>query len=99
ELVIPPAWTDVWICRTADGHLQATGRDTRERKQYLYHERWGEISNLEKFARLHAFGRALPGIRSAVREALDEDQEPTLRRMCAVLVALLDCTCARIGNE
>ncbi len=99
ELVIPPAWTDVWICRTADGHLQATGRDTRERKQYLYHERWGEISNLAKFARLHAFGRALPGIRAAVREALEEDEEPTLRRMCAALVALLDCTCARIGNE
>src|SRR5690606_13777178 len=86
------------ICRSADGHLQATGRDDRGRKQYVYHERWGEISNLAKFARLHAFGRALPVIRAEVREAIRED-EPTLRKMCAVLVALLDRTYARIGNE
>lgn len=98
KLAIPPAWTDVWICRSADGHLQATGRDLRQRKQYVYHERWGEISNLAKFARLHAFGRALPTIRRAVRDAID-DEEPTLRKICATLVALLDRTYARIGSE
>lgn len=98
ELAIPPAWEEVWICRSDDGHVQATGRDARGRKQYVYHERWSEISNLAKFARLHGFGRTLPGIRAAVREAIEED-EPTLRKMCAVLVALLDRTFARIGNE
>ncbi len=97
-LAIPPAWTEVWICRSADGHLQATGRDDRERKQYLYHERWSEVSNLAKFARLHAFGQALPGIRAAVSEAMDE-KEPTLDKMCATLVTLLDQTHARVGNE
>jgi DNA topoisomerase I len=98
RLAIPPAWEDVWICRSADGHLQATGRDDRDRKQYLYHERWSEISNLAKFARLHAFGRALPGIRAAVSKAMDEDA-PTLHKMCATLVTLLDQTHARVGNE
>lgn len=97
-LAIPPAWSDVWICRSADGHLQATGRDDRERKQYVYHEFWGEVSNLAKFARLHAFGRVLPNVRGTVQEAL-KDQEPTLRKACAALVALLDRTYARIGNE
>lgn len=97
-LAIPPAWEEVWICRSADGHLQATGRDDRERKQYVYHERWGEVSNLAKFARMPAFGRALPTIRSAVQDAL-KDEEPTLRKACAALVALLDHTYARIGNE
>src|SRR5262245_53268242 len=52
SLAIPPAWTDVWICRSAGGHLQVTGRDARHRKQYIYHERWREISNLAKFLRL-----------------------------------------------
>ena len=97
-LAIPPAWTDVWICRWADGHLQATGRDDRERKQYVYHERWEEVSSLAKFSRLHAFGRKLPGVRRTVHEAL-RDAEPTLRKACAALVALLDYTHARIGNE
>jgi DNA topoisomerase I len=97
-LAIPPAWAEVWICRTPDGHLQATGRDDRGRKQYIYHERWGEISNLAKFARMHAFGRTLPTIRRFVWDALDE-AEPTLRKTCATLVALLDHTYARIGNE
>jgi DNA topoisomerase-1 len=98
ELAIPPAWDEIWICRRADGHLQATGRDAKGRKQYVYHERWMEISNRVKFGRLHAFGRALPVIRAAVRDALRKE-DATLRKMSAVLVALLDRTYARIGNE
>ena len=97
-LVIPPAWDEIWICPGADGHLQATGRDARGRKQYVYHERWSEISSLVKFGRLQSFGRALPVIRAAVRDALRKE-DATLRKMCAVLVALLDRTYARIGNE
>ena len=66
SLAIPPAWREVWICRSGKGHLQATGRDARKRKQYLYHQRWGEISNLAKFWRLRDFGKALPAIRETV---------------------------------
>lgn len=97
-LAIPPAWEEVWICRDPDGHLQATGRDAKGRKQYVYHEGWGEISNLAKFARMQAFGEALPGIREAVRDEL-RTNGPTLRKISALVVALLDRTCARVGNE
>src|SRR5690242_2245149 len=62
-LVIPPAWTDVWICTDARGHLQATGRDARGRKQYRYHPRWREIRDEVKYGRLLTFAGALPGIR------------------------------------
>src|SRR5947208_745477 len=60
SLAIPPAWIDVWICKFADGHLQATGRDARGRKQYIYHEHWREISNLAKFFRLRPCPQFLP---------------------------------------
>jgi DNA topoisomerase-1 len=66
QLSIPPAWTDVWICRFATGHLQATGHDDRNRKQYLYHERWREVANLAKFIRIEQFGQVLPKLRKAV---------------------------------
>ena len=59
-LVIPPAWTDVWICADAKGHLQATGRDARGRKQYRYHARWREMRDAHKFDRMFAFAKALP---------------------------------------
>ena len=65
-LAIPPAWTDVWICPRADGHLQATGRDARGRKQYRYHPRWREVRDETKYDRMIAFGRALPRIRRRV---------------------------------
>src|ERR1700704_239199 len=65
-LAIPPAWTDVWICRDPNGHLQATGRDARRRKQYRYHPRWREGRDESKYGRLVAFGRALPRIRRRV---------------------------------
>src|SRR6185369_2284570 len=70
RLVIPPAWTDVWICPSPDGHIQATGRDTRGRKQYRYHARWREVRDETKYERIIAFAEALPRIRAAVEEAL-----------------------------
>src|SRR5438105_14327799 len=66
SLAIPPAWTDVWICAAANGHLQATGRDSRRRKQYRYHERWREVRDENKFGRLADFAAALPQIRKRV---------------------------------
>src|SRR5690349_527545 len=65
-LAVPPAWTDVWICPTPDGHIQATGRDARGRKQYRYHARWHAARGETKFDRLAAFGRALPRLRERV---------------------------------
>src|SRR5215204_5430846 len=69
-LAIPPAWTNVWICRAPTGHLQATGRDARGRKQYIYHEHWREISNLAKFLRLTQCPRFLPRLRRRVARDL-----------------------------
>lgn len=69
RLAIPPAWTEVWICPFANGHLQATGRDARQRKQYRYHEHWRETRDENKYERMIAFGRALPGIRRRVAES------------------------------
>jgi DNA topoisomerase I len=98
SLAIPPAWTDVWICRFADGHLQATGRDARGRKQYLYHEHWREISNAAKFYRLKACPRFLPDLRRQVQRDL-RGRNLSSRRVLAGMVALLDITSIRIGNE
>jgi DNA topoisomerase-1 len=98
SLVIPPAWQDVWICSASNGHLQATGRDSRKRKQYLYHERWQYISNLAKFARMGQFGDLLPKLRSTVAKHL-AGKELTQQRVLAGMVALLDLTGIRIGNE
>ena len=63
DATIPPAWTDVWICPVANGHIQATGRDARRRKQYRYHARWREVRDERKYDRMLAFGKALPAIR------------------------------------
>jgi DNA topoisomerase-1 len=98
SLAIPPAWTEVWICTTADGHLQATGRDDRGRKQYIYHERWREFSNLAKFWRLRQCARMLPKLRARVARDLS-GRDITQRRVLAGMVALLDLTLIRIGNE
>jgi len=97
-LAIPPAWTDVWICRSPDGHLQATGRDDRGRKQYIYHERWREVSNLAKFWRLKQCVRFLPQLRQKVAHDL-RGRDLTQRRVLAGIVALLDYTSIRVGNE
>ncbi|HRI50088.1 MAG TPA: DNA topoisomerase IB [Pseudomonadota bacterium] len=98
SLVIPPAWTSVWICAQPSGHLQATGRDQRGRKQYRYHPRWCEQRNESKFGRMVAFGQALPRIRARVQQDL---RSPGLSRekVLATLVRLLESTLIRIGNE
>lgn len=98
RLAIPPAWREVWICASPDGHLQATGRDARGRKQYRYHARWQAERGLTKFEQLLAFGQALPRIRERVRRALAGADEPTRTRVLATLVRLLDTTWLRIGN-
>src|ERR1700694_1879633 len=98
RLVIPPAWTDVWICPDPRGHLQATGRDARGRKQYRYHDRWREVRDAVKFDRMLAFAEALPKI----REQTDRDLErPGLPRekVLATIVRLLAETRIRIGND
>jgi DNA topoisomerase-1 len=98
SLAIPPAWAEVWICRLPEGHLQATGRDDRGRKQYIYHERWREISNLAKFWRLRQCPRMLPALRQAVARDLN-GRELSQARVLAGMVALLDLISIRIGNE
>ncbi len=96
-LVIPPAWTDVWISPDPLGHLQATGRDARKRKQYRYHARWREIRDETKYGRLVAFARALPAIRRRVSADLRRDKLPR-RKVLATIVKLLEETLIRVGN-
>lgn len=98
RLVIPPAWTDVWICPRANGHLQATGRDAKGRKQYLYHVRWQELSNRTKFKRLRHFGESLPALRRRITRELKQPGLPHSKVVAAV-IALLDRTMIRVGNE
>ncbi len=96
-LVLPPAWDDVWVCTRPNGHLQATGRDARGRKQYRYHARWAEVRSRVKFNRMIPFGEALPAIRSRAEHDL---RRPELGRdkVLALAVSLLDQTLIRIGN-
>lgn len=96
-LAIPPAYTDVWICADERGHLQATGRDARGRKQYRYHAGWREQRDRDKFARLAGFARALPRIRARVAADLRLRGLPR-DKVVAALVRLLDSTLVRIGN-
>src|SRR5881394_4002562 len=96
-LAIPPAWTDVWICPRADGHIQATGRDARGRKQYRYHDRWREMRDETKYGRLPAFARALPRIRRRVARDLALPGLPRDKAL-ATIVRLLEMTYVRIGN-
>jgi DNA topoisomerase-1 len=97
-LAIPPAWQDVWICARADGHLQATGRDARGRKQYRYHARWREVRDETKYGRMAAFGRALPRIRRRVRKDLALPGLPR-DKVLATVVRLLETTRMRVGNQ
>ncbi|GAC1472905.1 MAG: DNA topoisomerase IB [Candidatus Dormibacteraceae bacterium] len=98
SLAIPPAWKDVWICSRPRGHLQATGRDARGRKQNRYHVRWHKIRDADKFARLLGFARALPRIRRRVTRDLSQAGLPR-EKVVATIVRLLEMTFARIGNE
>ena len=97
-LVIPPAWTDVWICPHPDGHLQATGRDAHGRKQARYHPRWRAVRDETKYNRLIAFARALPRIRARVRRDLKRPGLPR-PKVLATVVRLLETTLIRVGNE
>ena len=98
SLVIPPAWEDVWICPDPRGHLQATGRDARGRKQYRYHPRWREIRDETKYDRMLGFARALPTIR---RRAAADLRKPTMCRekVLGLIVRLLEKTLIRVGND
>ena len=97
-LAIPPAWREVWICSADDGHLQATGRDARQRKQYRYHRRWREVRDETKYGRLIPFSAALPRIRRRVARDLARPGLPR-EKVLATVVRLLETTRARIGNE
>src|SRR3954464_14879685 len=96
SLVIPPAWTDVWICSDPEGHLQATGRDDRGRKQYRYHPRFREAQDHAKFSRMCMFGAALPKIRGRVERDLAQDGL-TYGRVLAAAVRILDHHPIRVG--
>jgi DNA topoisomerase I len=98
SLAIPPAWTDVWICPVPNGHLQATGRDARGRKQYRYHARWREVRDEVKYGRLIAFAEALPLIRRRTHEDLERSGLPR-EKVLATVVQLLEKTLIRVGNE
>jgi DNA topoisomerase I len=98
RLAIPPAWTDVWICPSPNGHIQATGRDARGRKQYRYHDRWREMRDENKFGRLADFARVLPKIRRRVARDIRLADLPR-EKVLATVVRLLERTFIRIGNE
>jgi DNA topoisomerase-1 len=98
RLAIPPAYTDVWICPSANGHIQATGRDARGRKQYRYHERWREVRDENKYDRMVVFAKALPKIRRRVNRDLKRRGLPR-EKVLATVVQLLERTFIRVGNE
>jgi DNA topoisomerase-1 len=98
KLAIPPAWQDVWICASPNGHLQATGIDARGRKQYRYHANWRAVRDETKYSRMLAFGRALPAIREQVARDLRREGLPR-EKMLATIVRLLETTLIRVGNR
>jgi len=98
SLAIPPAWTEVWICPDPAGHLQATGRDDRRRKQYRYHPRWREVREETKFSRMLAFGMALHAVRTRVARDLAV-HEFNRRKVLATVVRLLEVSLIRVGNQ
>lgn len=97
SLAVPPAYTDVWICADSHGHLQATGRDAKGRKQYRYHPRWREVRDADKYARMQEFGSALPKLRKQLEAQLAE-RKFTREKVLATVVTLLDATLIRVGN-
>jgi Topoisomerase IB len=98
RLAIPPAYTDVWICPMPNGHLQATGRDARGRKQYRYHPRWRAVRDETKFGRMLAFSEALPRLRAHLETDLARPGLPR-EKVLATVVRLLECTGIRVGND
>ncbi|MFL5740357.1 MAG: DNA topoisomerase IB [Flavisolibacter sp.] len=98
KLVIPPAWTNVWICAKENGHIQATGFDLRKRKQYRYHQLWSTLRNETKFHRLFEFGKLLPSIRLRIEEDMNK-KELCEEKVIATVVSLMERTSIRIGND
>ena len=98
SLAIPPAYTDVWICPSPNGHILATGRDARGRKQYRYHPRWREVRDETKFGRMLAFSEVLPTIRAKVESDLTRPGLPR-EKVLAAVIRLLECTSIRVGND
>ncbi len=98
KLVIPPAWKNVWICQLENGHLQATGIDALNRKQYRYHNSWNSFRNTTKFYRLHEFGKTVPDIRKHVKKDLAKPGLP-VEKVLATIVDLMEQTSIRVGNN
>ncbi len=98
RLVIPPSWTNVWICADEKGHIQATGLDLRGRKQYRYHTGWNAMRSETKFHRLYEFGRALPVLRIKIEEDLRQ-KELSLEKVLATIISLMERTYIRVGNN
>lgn len=98
SLVIPPAWENVWICVLANGHLQVTGNDVKQRKQYIYHPLWNYLRNHTKFFRLYEFGKILPAIRLQIEKDLSLPGLP-LEKVLAAVVSLMERTHIRVGNN
>jgi DNA topoisomerase-1 len=97
KLVLPPAWRDVWICYYENGHLQATGYDTKNRKQYRYHALWNALRNETKYHRLYEFGKALPGLRLKVEQDM-QLKELSEKKVLATVISLMERTYIRVGN-
>jgi DNA topoisomerase-1 len=98
SLAIPPAYADVWICPYPNGHIQATGRDARGRKQYRYHPKWREVRDVTKFERMVEFSRSLPAVREQVSKDMGKQGLPR-EKVLATVVNLLECTGIRVGND
>jgi DNA topoisomerase-1 len=98
SIMVPPAWTDVWICSSANGHIQATGRDAKGRKQYRYHPAFRDVRESTKYEHMMAFAHALPGIRAKVREHMALRGLPR-EKVLATVVHLLETTLIRVGND
>ena len=96
-LAVPPAWTGVWICPYPNGHIQATGRDQRGRKQYRYHDDWRQVRDQNKYERIVEFARSLPGIRERISKDMSKRGTPR-EKVLATVVSLLDKTLIRVGN-
>ena len=98
KLAIPPSWENVWICRSPNGHIQATGIDLRNRKQYRYHSDWHDLRNKTKFHHLYEFGKRLPKLRRQVKKDI-RSKKLTQRKVLATAIDLMEKTYIRVGNE
>ena len=98
QLVIPPAWKEVWICRYENGHIQSVGRDEAGRKQYIYHPAWAQVRDQVKYSKLLRFGEALPDLRQKVATDLRQ-RKLTRTKVTALVIALMEQTLIRIGND